>query len=122
MSVGQSPNSTHNFQCLMSLRSTGDITSLKYNSVEYQGTSKATAINSGLGTSTVTGETVNGYVKITIKSSGLPVTQYLIAKPKESLIYMATYITAEVRRMPSRHLRRTALLIGLTSFRSILGS
>ncbi|KAF2738273.1 Rhamnogalacturonase B [Polyplosphaeria fusca] len=77
-------------------KSTGDVTSLKYNNVEYQGTSKATAINSGLGTSSVTGETVNGYVKITVKSSSLPVTQYLVAKPKEAIIYLATYITGEV--------------------------
>lgn len=76
--------------------SNGDITSLKYNGVEYQGTGKASAINSGLGTSTVTGETVNGYVKITVKSSGLPVTQYFVAKQKEATIYMATYITGEV--------------------------
>jgi rhamnogalacturonan endolyase len=79
-------------------RSNGDITSLKYNGVEYQGTGKASAINSGLGTSTVTGETVNGYVKITVKASGskVPVTQYYVAKPKEATIYMATYITGEV--------------------------
>jgi rhamnogalacturonan endolyase len=77
-------------------RSNGDITSLKYNGVEYQGTSKASAINSGLGTSTVTGETVNGYIKITAKSSSLPVTHYYVAKPKEPTIYMATYITGEV--------------------------
>lgn len=81
---------------LKAYRSNGDITSLKYNGVEYQGTGKGSAINSGLGTSTVTGETVNGYVKITVKSSGLPVTQYFIAKPKEPTIYMATYITKEV--------------------------
>ncbi|KAF1954361.1 hypothetical protein CC80DRAFT_567565 [Byssothecium circinans] len=67
-------------------RSNGDITS----------TGKASAINSGLGTSTVTGETVNGYVKITVKSSGLPVTHYYVAKPKDAMIYMATYITNEV--------------------------
>ncbi|KAF2649921.1 polysaccharide lyase family 4 protein [Lophiostoma macrostomum CBS 122681] len=77
-------------------RSTGDITSLLYNGVEYQGTTKASAINSGLGTSTVTGETVNGYVKITVKAGTLPVTHYFIARPKEATIYMATYITGEV--------------------------
>ncbi|KAF2122537.1 Rhamnogalacturonase B, N-terminal-domain-containing protein [Lophiotrema nucula] len=77
-------------------RTNGDVKSLKYNNVEYQGTSKATAINSGLGTSTVSGETINGFVKITIKASSLPVTQYLIAKPKEATIYLATYITGEV--------------------------
>ena len=54
------------------------------------------AINSGLGTSTVTGETIGNYVKITIKATSLPVTHYFVAKPKEATIYMATYITAEV--------------------------
>jgi rhamnogalacturonan endolyase len=46
----------------------------------------------------VTGETVNGHVKITVKASGskVPVTQYYVAKPKEATIYMATYITGEV--------------------------
>jgi rhamnogalacturonan endolyase len=39
---------------------------------------------------------VNGYVKITVKASGLPVTHYFVAKPKEATIYMATYITGEV--------------------------
>ncbi|KAF9729195.1 rhamnogalacturonase B [Paraphaeosphaeria minitans] len=77
-------------------RSNGDITSLKYNGVEYQGSGKASSINSGLGASTVTGETVHGYVKITVKASKLPVTQYYVAKPKDSTIYMATYITGEV--------------------------
>jgi rhamnogalacturonan endolyase len=54
------------------------------------------AINSGLGTSTVTAETVKGYVKITVKAGSLPVTHYFVAKPKEATIYMATYITGEV--------------------------
>jgi rhamnogalacturonan endolyase len=44
----------------------------------------------------VTGETINGYVKITVKANGLPVTHYFVAKPKEATIYMATYITGEV--------------------------
>ncbi|KAK7697834.1 hypothetical protein SLS64_013166 [Diaporthe eres] len=77
-------------------KSTGDITSLKYKGVEYQGTSKNTAINSGLGSSTVTGETVNGYIKITVASSGNPVTQYYVAKNGDPTIYMGTYITGEV--------------------------
>ena len=71
-------------------RSKGEITSLKYNGVEYQGTCKATSINSGLGTSTVRAEDVNGYVIITVKSSGLPVTYYYVVKKGEATIYMAT--------------------------------
>jgi rhamnogalacturonan endolyase len=41
-------------------RSNGDITSLLYNGVQYQGTSKMTAINSGLSSAQVTAETVGG--------------------------------------------------------------
>ncbi|KAI1373982.1 polysaccharide lyase family 4 protein [Hypoxylon crocopeplum] len=78
-------------------RANGDITSLLFNGVEYQGTSKASGINSGLGTSQVSAETINNkYIKITAKASSLPVTHYYIAKPDDSTIYMATYITGEV--------------------------
>src|SRR4051812_20652428 len=77
-------------------RSTGDVVSLVYNSVEYQDTSKGTHINSGLGTSTVTGELVSGYTKITIQSGSLPVTQYIISKSGDPTLYLGTYITGEV--------------------------
>ncbi|KAF2837867.1 carbohydrate-binding module family 1 protein, partial [Patellaria atrata CBS 101060] len=77
-------------------KSNGDITSLKYNGVEYQSNVKMSAINSGLGTSTVSAAMVNGYVKITIKAGGLPVTHYFVAKSGDPTIYMATYITGEV--------------------------
>ncbi|EPS39845.1 hypothetical protein H072_6295 [Dactylellina haptotyla CBS 200.50] len=76
--------------------STGDIVSLKYNGVEYQDSSKNTHINSGLGSSSVSGGLVSGYVKITIQSSGNPVTQYLVSKSGDPTIYMGTYITGEV--------------------------
>jgi rhamnogalacturonan endolyase len=55
-----------------------------------------TQINSGLGTSRVTAETLNGLVKITIVAGSAPVTQYLIAKPDDPTIYLATHITDEV--------------------------
>lgn len=55
-----------------------------------------THINSGLGNSQVAAETKNGYVKITIKAGSAPLTQYLVAKPDDATIYMATYITGEV--------------------------
>lgn len=77
-------------------RANGDITSLKYNGVEYQSTTKMTAINSGLGTSTVTGETINGMIKITVKAGSLPLTHYFVIRPKEATIYMGTYITGEI--------------------------
>ncbi|KAI1098730.1 polysaccharide lyase family 4 protein [Jackrogersella minutella] len=78
-------------------RANGDITSLQFNGVEYQGNSKASAINSGLGTSQLSAETIDDkYVKITAKSSSLPVIQYYVAKPDDATVYMATYITGEV--------------------------
>ncbi|KAK3695723.1 rhamnogalacturonase B [Podospora appendiculata] len=77
-------------------RTNGDITSLQFNGVQYQGTSKMSAINSGIGSSTVTAETVNGYIKITVAAKSLPLTQYFVAKPNDPTIYMATYITGEV--------------------------
>ncbi|OLN97785.1 Rhamnogalacturonate lyase A 2, partial [Colletotrichum chlorophyti] len=87
-------------------RSTGDVTSLLFNGVEYQGTSKPSQINSGLGTSTVTAETINGQVKITAKSGSLPVTHYYVAKPGDPTIYMATHITGEVSPGELRWLAR----------------
>jgi rhamnogalacturonan endolyase len=71
-----------------------------------------THINSGLGTSQVTGETINGLVKITVKAQGQPVTHYFVAKPDDPTIYMATYITGEVDPGELRwlaRLRRTAV-------------
>ncbi|KAK4213772.1 rhamnogalacturonase B [Rhypophila decipiens] len=93
-------------------KSNGDITSLLYNGVQYQGTSKMSALNSGLGTSTVTGETINGYVKITVVSKSQPLTHYYVAKPSEPTIYMGTYITAEINPGELRwlaRLRRSAI-------------
>ncbi|KAI2602149.1 polysaccharide lyase family 4 protein [Hypoxylon sp. NC1633] len=78
-------------------RSNGDVSSLVFNGVEYQGTSKASGINSGLGTSQVSAETTSDkYIKITVKANSLPITQYYVAKPDDPTIYMGTYITGEV--------------------------
>ncbi|KAF1850576.1 polysaccharide lyase family 4 protein [Cucurbitaria berberidis CBS 394.84] len=71
-------------------KANGDLTSLKYNGVEYQGTGKASSINSGLGASTVTAENIDGHVKITVKSNGLPVTHYYVAKKGDATVYLAT--------------------------------
>ncbi|KAK4442058.1 rhamnogalacturonase B [Podospora aff. communis PSN243] len=87
-------------------KSTGDITSLLYNGVQYQGTSKMTHLNSGLGSSKVTAETVNGYVKITIVAGSQPVTQYYVARPNDTTIYMATYLTGEINPGELRFLAR----------------
>jgi len=64
------------------------------------------ALNSGLGTSTVTAETVNGYVKITVTSKSQPLTHYYVSKPDDATIYMGTYITAEINPGELRWLAR----------------
>ncbi|KAF9873399.1 rhamnogalacturonase B [Colletotrichum karsti] len=87
-------------------KSNGDITSLLYNDVQYQGTSKNSHINSGLGESTVTAETVNGLTKITVKAGSQPLTHYYVAKPDDPTIYMATHITGEISPGELRWLAR----------------
>ncbi|KAF4814814.1 Rhamnogalacturonate lyase A [Colletotrichum tropicale] len=96
-------------------KANGDITSLFYNGVEYQGTSKMSQINSGLGASTVTAETVGGVVKITVKAGSQPLTHYYVAKPDDPTIYMATHITGEIAPGELRwlaRLRRAAVPTG----------
>jgi rhamnogalacturonan endolyase len=87
-------------------RSNGDLTSLKYNGIEYQSSSHASSINSGLGASTVTIENINGYIKITVKSNSLPVTHHYVAKKSDATIYMATSNRGEVSPGELRWLAR----------------
>ncbi|KAF6786159.1 rhamnogalacturonase b [Colletotrichum sojae] len=97
-------------------KTTGDVTSLLYNGVQYQGTTKMSQINSGLGASTVTAETVKGFVKITVKAGSAPLTQYYVAKPNDPTIYMATHITGEIDPGELRwlaRLRRAAVPTGV---------
>lgn len=66
-----------------------------------------THINSGLGTSTVTAQTIgSAYIKLTVVSAGNPVTQYYIAKSGDASIYMGTTITGEVSPGELRFLAR----------------
>ncbi|KAH7320514.1 Rhamnogalacturonase B, N-terminal-domain-containing protein [Rhizoctonia solani] len=71
----------------------GDITSIKYNSVEYQYSKKYTQIASGLGTATVSHKLSGNYAIITIVTDTL--TQYYVAVSGQSAIYIGTYVTAE---------------------------
>lgn len=74
-----------------------------------------TQINSGLGTSKVTADTVNGYVRITITAGSQPLTQYIVAKPGQPTIFLATYITGEINPGELRwlaRLKRTAVPTG----------
>ncbi|KAG7039202.1 rhamnogalacturonase B [Colletotrichum scovillei] len=87
-------------------RTNGDITSLLYNGVQFQSTSKMSQINSGLGTSTVTADTISGHAKITVKAGSQPLTHYYVAKPGDPTIYMATHITGEITPGELRWLAR----------------
>ncbi|RPD69393.1 polysaccharide lyase family 4 protein [Lentinus tigrinus ALCF2SS1-7] len=76
--------------------SNGDITSMKFNGIEAQDSSKFSQISSGLGsascTNTRTGNN-NNYIIIACQTSTL--TQYYVAQYKTPAIHMATYTTAE---------------------------
>jgi len=74
-----------------------------------------THINSGLGSSKVTADTVNGYVRITITGGSQPLTQYIVAKPGHPTIFLATHITGEINPGELRwlaRLKRTAVPTG----------
>lgn len=76
-------------------KTNGDMTSAKLNGTELNGTNKASQINSGLGSATVTWTTFSSgsIVLITCQTSTL--THYYASKYGDNTIYMATYITAE---------------------------
>jgi rhamnogalacturonan endolyase len=83
-------------------KSSGNINSIVYNGVEYNGPSgKGSEIASGLGTATVTATTYgNDYIKITCQTASnnsvvSSLTQYLMVTNGFNAIYMATYVTAE---------------------------
>ncbi|KAJ2919028.1 hypothetical protein MD484_g1464, partial [Candolleomyces efflorescens] len=77
-------------------KSSGDITSMKFNGIEVQDPgSKKSHINSGVGakcSATRTGNS-NNYIKITCEAGTL--TQYYVARYNDPSIHMATHITAE---------------------------
>ncbi|KAK5654327.1 hypothetical protein OQA88_7505 [Cercophora sp. LCS_1] len=73
-----------------------DIRSIKYRGTELQYGSTGTHINSGLGSATVSMNQISGsskYIKVTCVTSTL--THYMVVREGESIIYMATYITAQ---------------------------
>ncbi|KAJ4287065.1 hypothetical protein N0V88_007759 [Collariella sp. IMI 366227] len=77
-------------------QSSCDIKSIKYRGTELQYGSQGTHIGSGLGSATVSISQIAGssrYIKVTCVASTL--TQYMVVREGESIIYMATYITAE---------------------------
>jgi len=82
-------------------QTSGDITSIQYNGVEYQATDKHSQIASGLGAATVTGTTYgNSYIKIAVETSPTnsvvsSLTHYLMVTNGLNTIFMATYASAE---------------------------
>ena len=82
-------------------QSSGDVTSLNFNGTEYQATDKNTHIASGLGSATVTATTYgSSYIKITVNSGTnntvvTNLTNYLMVRNGDPVIYLATYVVDE---------------------------
>ena len=82
-------------------QTSGDITSIQYNGIEYQATDKKSHLISGLGTATVTATTYStNYIKISIATDSANtvvsnLTHYLMVRNGVNTIYMATYISSE---------------------------
>ncbi|KAJ8094088.1 hypothetical protein PM082_023296 [Marasmius tenuissimus] len=76
-------------------RTSGDITSMKFNGVEAQGANRNSHIASGIGASCswTRGGNSNNYIKITCATDSI--TQYYVARYKDPSIHMSTYTTAE---------------------------
>lgn len=74
----------------------GDISSLKFNGVEYQNQTKGSQIGVGLGAATVSVTTYGtSYIKITVNATDGGMTHYYMAKNGDPNVYMATYFTSE---------------------------
>jgi rhamnogalacturonan endolyase len=82
-------------------QTSGDITSIQFNGIEYQATDKKSHLISGLGTADVTATTYgNSYIKIAITTSPTntvvsSLTHYLMVTNGLNTIFMATYASAE---------------------------
>ncbi|THU95078.1 polysaccharide lyase family 4 protein [Dendrothele bispora CBS 962.96] len=71
----------------------GDITSLNFNSVQLQDSSKFTQLSSGLGSATVTSTVDNDIAVVTIKTD--TITHYYIVRSGENTLYIGTFASAE---------------------------
>ncbi|KAI5357620.1 putative Galactose-binding-like domain superfamily, galactose mutarotase-like domain superfamily [Septoria linicola] len=83
-----------------------DIRSIVFRGTELQGPqSQGTHIGSGLGTASVTAETIDDkYIKVTCETDTL--THYIVVVSGDSNLYMATHITAEPAVGELRYLAR----------------
>jgi rhamnogalacturonan endolyase len=73
-------------------RTSCDITSINYYGSELQYQSTGSHIGSGLGSATVTAETIGDYIKVTCSTDTL--IHYYVVHSGDSIIHMATYTTA----------------------------
>jgi rhamnogalacturonan endolyase len=83
---------------VVTITSGGDISSCKYAGTELNDTTKASCIASGLGASSVTAATVDGYIVITCVSTSIAssaLTHYYIFENGVDDIFMADYVTSE---------------------------
>ncbi|KAJ3123003.1 hypothetical protein HK098_002299 [Nowakowskiella sp. JEL0407] len=96
-------------------RGSCDITSMVYNGIEVQDSSKKTHLISGLGTATVTGTTVDSdTVMISCETANL--THYMVTRRNINTIYLATYLVTEPSIGEIRfiaRLKRTAVPNGI---------
>ncbi|MGC4068406.1 MAG: rhamnogalacturonan lyase B N-terminal domain-containing protein [Polyangiaceae bacterium] len=75
-----------------STQAAGDISSLKYNGVEFQDQTRGSQVGVGLGGGTVSATTYgSNYIKITATATDGDLTHYYIAKNGCSNVYMATH-------------------------------
>ncbi|KAL4918699.1 Rhamnogalacturonase B, N-terminal-domain-containing protein [Aspergillus aurantiobrunneus] len=74
-------------------QSSCDITSISYYGAELQYQSTGSHIGSGLGSATVSATQDGDYIKVTCETGTL--TQYFVVHKGDSIIHMATHITAE---------------------------
>jgi rhamnogalacturonan endolyase len=83
---------------VVTIDSGGDMSSCKYAGTELNDTTKPSCIASGLGASSVTAATVDGYIVITCVSTSIAssaLTHYYIFQSGVDNIYMADYVTSE---------------------------
>lgn len=71
----------------------GDITSILFNGIQLQDSSKFSQLSSGLGSATVTSSVANNIAVVTIKTS--TITHYIIVRSGQNTLYMGTFASQE---------------------------
>src|SRR5215469_18270556 len=76
-------------------KSSGDVTSIKWNGTELNDQSKASQISSGLGSATVTWSLSPSGATVVITIATSTLTHYISSRNADPTMYMATWISAE---------------------------